>query len=161
MTIRPARVSDLAAINGIYNHYVLNSTATYQTEPSTPVQRREWFDAHGDRHPVLVAEEDATVIGWASLSPFHSRAAFALTVEDSIYIHPGHLRRGLGRAMLGELIIRGRELGHRTIIAVISADQEPSVKLHTSMGFEPAGLLRDVGRKFDRWLDVTYLQLML
>ena len=166
MLIRPAILADLPAINAIYNHYVLNSTATYQTEPSTDAQRLEWFHAHDARHPILVAQlttcpATCPVIGWASLSPFHTRSAFANSVEDSIYIHPDYHRRGLGRRFLSDLITHARALGHHTMIGVISADQAPSIALHQSLGFHPAGVLRQVGRKFDRWLDVAYLQLML
>ena len=166
MLIRTATLADLSAINAIYNHYVVHSTATYQTEPSTDIQRRQWFDAHGPQHPILVAEEPLAIdgpalVGWGSLSPFHPRQAFARTVEDSVYIHPAHLRHGLGRALLTELINLGRTLDHRTIIGVISADQTPSITLHTSMGFRHAGTLMQVGHKFGEWLDVAYLQLLL
>lgn len=161
MTIRPAEVEDLSAINDIYNYYVLTSTATYQTEPTTPSERLAWFKAHDSRHPVLVALDGTEVIGWGSLSLFHPRAAFALSVEDSVYLRKDQLRKGIGRAMLAELIQQGQALGHRTIVGVISADQTASIRLHAAMGFEEAGLLKQVGKKFGRWLDVAYMQLML
>ena len=119
--LRPGTTDDLAAINAIYNHSVLYSTATYQTEPSTEVERAAWFAAHGPQHPVIVAELDGRVVGWGSLSLFHARAAFARTVEESVYIHHDFLRRGLGKAILAELLARAKALGHHRVIAAISA----------------------------------------
>ena len=161
MRLRPALAADLAAINAIYNHYVLQSTATYQTVPSTAEERTAWFAAHGPAHPVIVAEIDGHVVGWGSLSPFHARAAFARTVENSVYVHQDFQRRGIGKALLTELIARGRALGHHAIIAAISADQEASLALHRIFGFSENGRLHEVGFKFGRWLDVAYLQLAL
>lgn len=157
-TIRVAETSDLAAINAIYTHSVLYSTATYQTEPSTDAERAAWFAAHGEKHPVIVAELDGQVVGWGSLSPYHHRAAFARTVEDSVYIHKDFHRRGVGRVILGDLLKRAKEIGHHRIIAAISGDQEPSLALHESMGFTERGRLTEVGFKFGRWLDVVYLE---
>jgi phosphinothricin acetyltransferase len=157
-TIRPAVPEDLSAINAIYNHSVLHSTATYQTEPSTDAERAAWFAAHGERHPVLVAEIDGRVVGWGSLSSFHPRAAFARTVEDSVYIHQDFHRRGVGRALLTALVARAKDLGHHRIIAAISGDQEPSLALHESLGFTERGRLTEAGFKFGRWLDMVYLE---
>jgi L-amino acid N-acyltransferase YncA len=159
--LRMATVADLAAINDIYNYYVIYSTATYQTEPSTDVDRLTWFEAHGPQHPVIVAEEAGVIVGWGSLSKFHARAAYQPTVEDSVYIRHDRLSQGIGRLILQELLERAKVLGYHSIIAVISADQMPSVKLHERFGFAEVGLLKQVGRKYDRWLDVVYMQLML
>lgn len=157
-TIRPATGADLDAINAIYNHSVLYSTATYQTEPSTGAERAAWFAVHGERHPVIVAEIAGTVVGWGSLSPYHQRAAFARTVENSVYIHKDFHRRGVGKAILVDLLRRAKELGHHRVIAAISGDQEPSLALHQSLGFTERGRLTEVGFKFGRWLDVVYLE---
>lgn len=159
--LRAADASDLAAINAIYNHYVVSSTATYQTEPETEAGRAQWFAAHGPEHPVTVAELDGEVVGWDWLSRFHPRAAFLRTVEDSVYIRHDCHGRGLGRALLADLIVRATAAGHHTIVAAISADQEPSLRLHLGFGFIETGRLREVGLKFGRRLDVAYLQLML
>ena len=160
-TIRPALEADLAVINGIYNDYVLRSTCTYQTEPSTPAERAQWFLEHQKPYVATVAEMDREVVGWASLSRFHPRAAYRGTVENSVYVRQDRHRQGIGRALLVDLIRRGKEAGFHTIVAIISADQVPSVKLHESFGFTPAGRLGQAGNKFNRWLDVAYLQLML
>lgn len=158
-TIRLARHEDLAAINDIYNYYVLESTCTYQETPE-PIERRgEWFDRHGPAHPVTVALINGQVVGWGSLSPYHARSAYRFTVENSVYVHPDHHRRGIGDAILQDLIARASALGHRTIIAGIDASQDASIAIHAKHGFKNAGYLRGVGYKFERWLDVVYMQL--
>ena len=159
--IRLATEADLGAINAIYNHYVEHSTCTYQVALEGAAERRAWFHRHGAAHPVTVAEVGGEVVGWASLNVFHPREAFARTVESSVYIHHAHHRRGLGRAMLADLIVRARALGHRTIIAGISAEQTASIRLHAGFGFEQAGELRAVGFKHGQWLDLVSMQLML
>jgi len=161
ITIRPALLADCVAINGIYNHYVLHDTCTYQTEPDTLAERHAWFGRHGGQHPVLVAEERGEVLAWGSLSAFHPRVGYRFSVEDSIYVRHDRQHRGLGKALLGELLAAARGHGHHTVIALISADKPNSLALHQNFGFSPAGLLRQAGYKFDTWLDVAYLQLML
>ena len=161
ITIRPARADDCAAINDIYNHYVLSDTCTYQTEPDSLAERGAWFERHGAGHPVLVAEQAGEVLAWGALSAFHPRVGYRFSVEDSMYVRHDQQRRGLGKALLSELLAAARAQGHRTVIALISADKPISIALHEAFGFEQAGLLRQAGFKFDTWLDVAYLQLML
>ena len=160
-TLRPATRDDLAAINAIYNHYVLASTCTYQTIPSTAAEREDWFDKHGAQHPVIVAEVNGSVIGWGSLSKLHERQAFARSVENSVYIHREHQGRGLGKMILAELLRLAEEIGHHTVLAAISGDQEPSLRLHAKFGFVEAGRIREAGNKFGRWLDVVWMQKMV
>jgi phosphinothricin acetyltransferase len=159
--IRSATEADLPAINDIYNYFVQHSTCTYQEEPESMESRREWFKRHGERHPVIVAEEDRQVIGWGSLSSYHARSAYRFTVENSVYVHHRHHRSGVGSLLLRELITRARKLGHRAIIAGIDADQSGSVALHVKFQFEKVGQLRQVGLKFGRRLDVIYMELLL
>lgn len=161
VNLRPANESDLVAINEIYNHYVLHSTCTYQEEPETKEGRRQWFERHGGLHPVIVAEAGGQVIGWGSLSPFHPRSAFRHTVENSVYVHPGHQDRGIGSLLLQELIVRARQLGHRAIVAAIDAEPSASIALHAKFHFEEVGRLKRVGLKFGRWLDVVYMELAM
>lgn len=158
LRIRLAERTDLAAINAIYNHYVETSTCTFQTVPETDDDRAAWFGAHGQAHPILVAEQDGEVFGWASLSAYHPRQAYRRTVEDSVYIRHDRCGRGVGTALLADLLARAGALGHHVVVALIAADQEPSLRLHAAFGFEPAGRLREVGWKFDRWLDVVFMQ---
>ena len=159
--VRPACENDLAEINAIYNDYVLHSTCTYQLTPDTDGSRLAWFRARSDRHPVTVAELDGRIVGWASLNRYHPREAYARTVEKSVYVRSDLHRRGIGRALLADLIERARQLDHHTILACISAEQIASIALHEAFGFQKAALLRELGWKQDMWLDVVMLQLML
>ena len=160
-TIRPATESDLVAISDIYNHYVLTCTCTYQEEPEPIAGRKQWFNHHDERHPVIVAEDGGTVIGWGSLSKFHERSAYRNTMENSIYIHHHYQRRGVGSVLLQELIALARGFGYHAIIAGIDGEQAASVALHTKFGFQKVGRLKQVGFKFGRWLDVIYMELLL
>ena len=160
--LRPASLEDLAPINAIYNHYVLTSTATYQTEPETALARQAWFTCRDlARQPVMVAESAGQIAAWGSLSPFGKREAFAGTVENSIYVHPDFQRRGLGRMLLRDQLKRAAAAGHHTLIAAISGEQTPSLALHYDHGFKESGRLREAGWKFGQWLDLVYLQKML
>jgi L-amino acid N-acyltransferase len=159
--LRAAVESDLIAINDIYNYYVLNSTCTYQEQPEVFGDRRKWFHHHGEKYPVIVAECNGEVIGWSSLSPYHQRSAYRYTVENSVYVRHDWHRRGVGSLLLQDLIQRARDLGCRTIIAVIDADQAQSIALHARYNFQHVGRLRQVGLKFNRWLDVVYMELLL
>jgi phosphinothricin acetyltransferase len=161
LIIRLAAESDLRAINDIYNHYVTRSTCTYQTEFETMEDRAKWFAAHGPPHPITIAERDGQIVGWGSLSRFHSRCAYGHTVENSLYVRHDVQRQGIGAALLQDLIDRARGLNHHTIIALIDASQTGSIALHRRFGFIPCAHLKEVGHKFDRWLDVIYMQLIL
>lgn len=161
LTIRAATLADLEAINAIYNHYVLTSTATYQIEPETIEARRAWFESHDDHHPIIVAERDRRVLGWGSLSRLSEREAYDRSVSNSVYIHYEHHRLGIGAAILAELIRLARQAGHHTVIAGIDSEQVPSIGLHEHFGFIPVAHLKEVGYKFERWLDRIDMQLML
>jgi L-amino acid N-acyltransferase len=161
VSVRLATESDLAAINEIYNHYVLHSTCTYQEEPESIEDRRHWFAHHGTQHPVTVAETNSKVIGWGSLSAYHARSAYRRTVENSVYVHHESHRRGMGSILLADLIARSRALGQRAIIAGIDADQAASIALHAKFEFQQVGHFKQVGFKFGRWLDVIYMELLL
>ncbi|MCU1277804.1 MAG: phosphinothricin acetyltransferase [bacterium] len=161
LSIRDACEDDLAAIDAIYNHYVLNATCTWQYAPAPSNARRAWLAAHDGDHPVTIAMLDGEIVGWGSLSVYNEREGYRFTVENTVYVHPERQRRGIGRALLADLIERARALGHRTIIAAISADQDASVALHRAAGFVEVARLAQVGFKFGRWLDCVYLQKML
>jgi L-amino acid N-acyltransferase YncA len=161
LRIRLATADDLVAIRDIYNYYVLHSTSTYVLEPETPEDRRQWFEKRGPHHPATVAELEDEIVGWGSLSPWNSRCGYSKTVEFSVYVRHDRHRRGVGRAIVLDLIERAKALGHHTLIGGASADQTASISLQEALGFERVARFRQVGRKFDRWLDVVYLQLML
>ena len=150
------------AINDIRNHYVRTSTAIYTEEESPLDQRRRWLlDRDETLHPVTIALEGDTVVGWASLSPFDEKCGYRTTVENSVYIHPSHHRCGIGGRLLADLIDRARSAGAHTIIARIDSEQAPSLRLHEKHGFAEAGRLVDAGFKFGRWRTVCYLQKLL
>src|SRR5262245_37628400 len=159
--IRLARAEDLGRINDIYNHFVLHTTCTYQERPETMDARTAWFASHDPDHPVTVAEVDGRVVGWAALSRFHARSAYRFSTENSIYLDPDWHRCGIGSLLLADLIERARAIGHHTIIAGVDSDQPASVAIHRKFAFDEVGRLRQVGYKFNRWLDVIYLQRQL
>lgn len=159
--IRPAVTADLASINDIYNHYVGSSTATYQTRPMSLQDRAAWFAKHDGLHPVIVAERNGTIVGWASLGEFHKREAYRNTVESSVYVRHDQRRLGIGKALLVEILQQARVIGHHTIIASVDSEQSASLVLHEAVGFTRVGRLHQVGYKFGRWLDVIYMQIML
>ena len=156
--IRDARTADLDAINEIYNYYVRHSTATFHDVPVTAEEREEWWRELQGRFPVLVADSGSEVLGWAELAPHTGRCAYRFTVEDSIYVRPEACGQGLGKVLLGELLKRGEATEYRNVLAVIAAEQEPSIRLHAWAGFREVGRLHEVGYKFDRWVDVVYMQ---
>ena len=160
-TIRPATANDLDAIRAVYNYYVTHSTCTYQIELETAAERAAWFRDRSELHPVTLAERESVVIGWAALSPWKSRCGYARSAEASVYIHHEHHRRGAGKALLIDLIDRAKALGLHTVIGGACSTQTASLALQAALGFEVIGTFREVGRKFDRWLDVTHTQLVL
>ncbi len=161
MNIRPATIHDCPQIMAIYHHYVRTSTCTYQEEEDTLAEREAWFQRHGERHPIFVAEANGRIAAWASLSPFHPRSAYRFTVEDSIYVDPESLGQGLGKRMLAHLVTTARQLGHQQLVGLISSDQIPSVRLHEAFGFQRVGHLPEVGIKFGRKLSLELWQLAL
>jgi L-amino acid N-acyltransferase YncA len=161
LAIREARDTDLPEIDRIYDHYVRATTSTFQVEPAGLAAREAWFSSHGERWPVLVATLGVTIVGWGSLSAYNTREGYRLTVEDSVYVDAAARGQGVGKALLGELLDRGRALGHHTVLAIISGDQLPSVRLHERFGFVEVGRMRELGWKFGLWLDVIVMQKML
>ena len=159
----PARPGDINAITEIYGHHVLHGRASFETEPPTLADMTSRIDTllAGD-YPVLVAELNGAVLGYAYAGPHKARHGYRLTVEDSIYINPDALRRSIGRALLQALIIRAREKGYRQMMAVIGdSGNAPSIELHRAHGFRHIGTARGIGFKFDEFLDVVYMQLPL
>jgi L-amino acid N-acyltransferase len=159
--IRPAAVGDIDAITEIYNEAILTTTATFDLEPKTKADRLEWFHAHGERHPILVATLDGQVVGWASLNPYSARSAYDDTGETSFYVKSEFRGRGVGRALKAAIIGEARRLRFHTLIARVAEGSEESLHLNAAFGFIHVGTLKEVGRKFDRLLDVHVLQLIL
>ena len=158
LTVRRAGPADVAAIAAIYNDAVLKTTATFDTEPRPVEHQRRWLESHGPRHAVLVAEETESVVGWASLSQWSDRCAYADTAEISIYVAETSRGRGVGKTLMAEVLEAGRAAGLRTVLARIADENAPSVRLHEAFGFARCGVMRQVGRKFGRLLDVHLFQ---
>lgn len=163
-TIRDATGPDLIPITGLYGREVLNGTATFELEPPTRdemARRLGSVQRHG--LPWLVAEVDGAFAGYAYASPFRPRPAYRYGVEGSIYVEPTARGHGVGRALLEALIDRVRDMGLRHVIAAISDSDSSaaSIALHRALGYRDAGVYRQVGWKFDRWLDVSLMQLDL
>lgn len=163
-TIRDAVITDVPDCRAIYNYYVENSTVTFDEEQLTHAQYRAKFTKAQKRGwPWIVAESPSgEVLGFAYLSAYRDRSAYRFTVEDAIYLGPAATGRGIGRALLAELIDRAKAGGFREIVAVV-ADQgaEGSIALHEKFGFKEIGRMGRVGYKFDRWLGTIFLQLSL
>jgi L-amino acid N-acyltransferase len=160
--VRAATADDLPGILEIYNHVVRNSTATADLEPQTPEARRRWFDEHADAGlPVWVAELDGRVLGFAALNRHRERPGYRFTVENSVYVAAEARGRGVGRALLEETVAGARRLGLHTILAGVAGDNAASLALHARFGFVEVARFREAVLKFDRWIDVIYLQLLL
>jgi L-amino acid N-acyltransferase YncA len=162
---RPATVDDAADLVRIYNHEVEHSVVTFDLVPRTLTEQRSWIADRSGAHVVLVAEQDGPdgprVVGFAALSPYRDRPAYAGTAETSIYVDLDAREQGVGRTLLAELVTTARAHGFHALIARIVGGHEASIALHESAGFEVVGHEREVGRKFGRWLDVTLAELLL
>jgi phosphinothricin acetyltransferase len=161
VVIRRATVDDVPAITEIYNEAVLTTTATFDTEVRTVADRRAWFEAHDERHPVLVAEVDGRVAGFASLTRWSDRKAYDETAETSFYVCAASRGRGVGRKLKGAIIDEARRLEYHTLIARVAQESVESLHLNQAFGFVHVGTLKEVGCKFGKRLDVHVLQLML
>lgn len=161
VSIRTATPGDVAAITDIYNEAILNTVATFDTETKSVADRARWFETHDERHPVIVAEVAGTVVAWATLSAWSERQAYSGTAETTLYVDAGHRGDGIGGALLEALIDIARQHEFHTLIARITTGSEASIRLHVSRRFEHVGTLREVGFKFDRYLDVEIYQKML
>jgi L-amino acid N-acyltransferase YncA len=159
--IRQATLADVPALADIYNEAVLTTTATFDIEPKSIEDRTEWLQSRGERYPVLVAEVDGQVVGYAVLTRWSDRAAYADTVETGLYVHSAHRDRGIGRELKAAIIEEARRLGFHSLVARITADSAVSLHLNRTAGFTHVGTLREVGCKFGRLLDVHIMQKLL
>lgn len=161
VVIRPAAMDDAGAIADIYNHYVRTSVATFETQERDAEHRRGWLAEHGERYPVIVAERDGVVVGWAALSRWSARPGWRFTVEVAVYLADGETGAGLGPLLLDAIIDEGRRSGFHALIAQIVGENEPSLKMVQRAGFREVGRLVEVGHKFERWLDVVLVERVL
>ena len=157
--VRAAEPRDAAAIAAIYAHHVAHGTASFDTEPRSEADTATKIAECSERGwPFLVAEAEGKVIGYAYATQFRDRPAYRTTCENSIYLDPGHIGRGVGKMLLAALVEAATDAGFRQMIAVIGGAEPASVALHARSGFVGAGRMRSVGRKHGKWLDTLYLQ---
>jgi L-amino acid N-acyltransferase len=161
--VREAIADDLQGILDIYNDAVLTTTASYDYEPRTLEDRLAWFEEHRENnYPIFVAtDKDGKILGWTSLSRFHARIGYRFSTENSVYVAAEARGRGIGKLLMPPLIQGARDRGLHTIIALIDAQNDASLRLHASFGFERVGHMKEVGYKFGGWLDVIIMQLLL
>lgn len=155
-----ASTDHLEAITDIYNEAVLTTTATFDSEPISLDEQRLWFAEHNDKFPIYVAEKSEKVIGWASLSKWSGRCAYSDTAEISVYIKDGFRGKGIGTLLINKILDEGKKAGIHTVLARIADGSNASIKIHKNAGFEYVGVMREVGRKFGKLLDVHLLQLV-
>jgi len=160
LAIRPSRDDDVAAIAAIYGHHVLNGIASFEeVAPSIEEMARRRAEMVSRGLPYLVAERAGNVVGYCYAGPYRARIGYRFSLEDSIYIDPGETGRGVGRALLAEVIERSTELGYRQMVAVIGGSETlPSIRLHAALGFATVGVLTGIGFKFGRWVDSVLMQ---
>lgn len=161
MHLRLATRDDADPIRAIYNLEVTTSTVTFDLVPRSLEDQQAWLAARSGAHAVLVAEIDGAVAGFGSLSPWRDRPAYSTTVEDSIYVHRAHQGQGVGKALLTELVRTATAHGFHACMARIVGGHDASIALHHACGFEVVGTEREVGRKFNKWLDVVLMERML
>jgi len=163
MIIRTAKEKDMPELLDIYNYEVEHGLATFDLNPKTMEERLLWFRAHNvGNHPLIVAEEDGKAVGYASLSSYRDKEAYAATVELSIYIAPDYRRRGIAGELASDILKTAKEREDiHTVISVITGGNEASIRLHERLGFVHCGTVREVGVKFGKLLDIENYQLMV
>lgn len=159
--IRKANLSDIDTITEIYNEAVVNTTVTFDIEPKSAEERRQWFTKHGPRHPILAAELDGQVIGWVSLSKWSDRDGYFDTAEVSVYVKDGFRGKGVGKKLLIDILKEGKKVRLHTVIGRIVGGNDVSIRFAESVGFVHIGTMREVGRKFGNLLDVHLMQIIL
>jgi phosphinothricin acetyltransferase len=161
MKVRPAHVGDAEVIRAIYNLEVTTSTVTFDLVPRTLAEQRAWLVERTGARAAVVAEEDGEVVGFGLLSPYRDRPAYTTTVEDSVYVRRDRQGAGVGSLLLGELVRVATASGFHVMMARVVSGHEASLALHRAHGFRVVGTEAEVGRKFNRWLDVIVLQRIL
>ncbi|MDR2730421.1 MAG: GNAT family N-acetyltransferase [Treponema sp.] len=159
--IREVVLSDCKSIMDIYNYYIEKTIISFEESPLTVTEMETRVNEIDERFPYLVYEEEGHILGYAYVNTFQSRSAYRFTLENSIYVRNGYQGKGIGKALLNELINEVRKLEIHSIIAKIALPNAISIKLHETFYFKNAGILKEAGRKFDKWIDVGYWELIL
>ena len=161
MLVRDAIEKDVNSINNIYNYEVLNGVATFDTEPKTYEERLEWLNHHSSKYPCIVVEKEGKTLAWGSLTQYSTRKAYEGTCEISIYVDKESRGMGLGKVIIAELLERAKNNGIHVILSRVAGENEASKTLHVNFGFELVGILKEVGYKFDRYIDVNFYQKLI
>ncbi|RZJ67846.1 MAG: N-acetyltransferase family protein [Flavobacterium sp.] len=162
LNITPATEYHLKGILEIVNYNILHTTALYDYEPKSLTDMEIWFsDKQKNNWPVIVATINYTVVGYGSFGSFRTKEACKFTIEHSVYVSTDHSGKGIGGHLLTELIRLAKDKGYHTMIGAIDADNNGSISFHEKFGFKDAGTVRQAAFKFDRWLDLTFMQLLL
>jgi phosphinothricin acetyltransferase len=162
ITIRSAEEKDIPDILEIYNWSILNTTSVYSNNPHTLEMRKKWFEEKkAAKHPVIVAEKENKVVGFISYGPFRTWPGYKYTVEHSVHVDKDHRRLGIAGMLLKKIIEVAKQNDVHAIIGGIDAANEASVKLHEQFNFKEVGLLKEVGYKFNKWLDLKFMELIL
>jgi len=160
--IREATHADIPQMLDIYNHVILNTTAVYNYDPHTLQMRTEWFETKQQQgFPVFVAEENKVILGFSTIGPFRAWQAYKFTVENSVYVKWDCRGKGVGKLLMQPLIDAAKRLSLHAIVAGIDATNEVSIALHKQFGFTEVAHFKEVGYKFDRWLDLKFLELIV
>jgi L-amino acid N-acyltransferase len=164
-TLRLASLGDAEQIARIYNHYVANTLATFDLVQRSLEDQKRWIADRNGAFAAIVAvdssDDAGDVVGFGSLSPYKERAAYRTSVEDSVYVRRDRGGKGIGKLIVCELLRVAAASGFHAVFARITASSEASIALHRSCGFELVGIEREVGRKFNKWLDVAIMQVLL
>lgn len=161
ITIRHCELKDLTSVTEIFNEAIVKTTSSFFLESRTVDDMKKWLESHDKRHPILVAEIEGDVVGWASLTQWSERAAYNATAETSFYVREAHRNQGVGKQLKRAIIGEARRLEFHTLIARMAEGSDASIHINKAFGFEFVGTLKQVGRKFGRLLDVHIYQLML
>lgn len=159
--VRPAALTDIAAITRIYNQGIVDRVATLETEERTEDERRDWLAGRGERHPVLVAERDGAVVGWGSLNAFNPREAYRFVADFSVYVDREARGGGIGGALLAALVNEARRLGYHKLVLAAFQFNEAGMALYRRVGFREVGVYREQGQLDGRWVDVIVMELLL
>ncbi len=162
ITLRDATAADLPEILLIYNDVIMTTTAVYSEKPHTLEMREAWFNERKQSgFPVIVAVQDGRIVGFATYGHFRVWPCYRFTVEHSVYVHRESRGQGISKLLLKEVIDHARKAGMHAMIAGVDSENDVSLKLHLQFGFEQVARFKEVGYKFDRWLDLIFLELML
>ena len=158
LEIRKALIGDIKEITDIYNEAIKNTNTTFDTIGKTVEEQQVWFKNHGPKNPIIVAVKNDKILGWAALSKYDKKRAYSETAEISLYIKSKYQHQGIGKKLIVELIKEGEKAGLHSIIARITEGNDVSIKLHKSVGFKIIGVMKEVGYKFGKRLDVYLMQ---